>query len=305
MNTQLSKPGNVSTSGILLVIGGVLTLFTTIATASFMIPITFCFWTPITIYGLVAGILSIVKGAQLAGNVQPGAGVPVAAPVLLMINLINFDIFGPVLGIIALVLASDSQTKAWLEGRGVPTLMAPGAMPSATNITPGAPQSQWGGTPAPAQQALAVAPQWGDPAQPQPPTQPQWDPPTPSTAEPQWGTATPESEAAADQAVKGGSWSDWGGPVAEPEQPQDTPPVSAAPQWPEDSPPAPAAPQWPQDSAPAPEWPQDQTPVEVAPAAGDEWGAWSGAVSVQETPPEADPLRPEAWDLGDDLNKKP
>ncbi len=285
MNTQLTKPSNVTTAGILLVIGGIVSLVVTMGTAAIMIPITFCVWTPVSIYGFVASVLAIVKGAQLLGDVQPGAGVPIAAPVLLMLNLLNFDIVGAALGVVALVLVNDTSTKNWLTGQG-PVLLAPGVGGPMTNVTPGAQQL-----------VPAGEPQWGAPAPPAP-APPAPAPAAPPAPEAQWGTATPDSEAAADRAAAGADWSDWGATGAEAGPPPAAPDAALATTSPEM--PAPAL-----SSATPVETPAVATlPPALAPASGDEWGEWGMSdVSVDETPPEADPLRPEAWDLADDLKK--
>lgn len=316
MNTQLTKkPSNVNTAGVLLLIGGILTILTTLGVAAFMIPLTLCFWTPLTIYGIVAGILSIVKGAQLMGDVRPGDGAPVAAPVLLMINImVNFDIISGVLGIIAMVMTQDRETKDWLSGVSAPAVLPPGSMPGAVNVPqnygapaylpppqPGAP------SPAPVSSPAAMAPTdpafvspeaggWGQPAAPAAPVAPD---------DAGWGTATEASKAEADRAAAGSDWSDWGASGTAPAPPSEVP--SAAPAV------VPAATVPPMDVPPM-EVPSAPTPVEPALAlpregeaktapAGD-WGG--GEVSVsQETPPEADPLNPAAWDMADELNRKP
>ena len=116
MSTQAPKPGNVQNAGIMMICGGILALMTTLAVGLIAIPYSLCLWTPVTIFGIVAGVLNIVKGSQLAGNCAPGIGVPTAGPVLLIINLINCDMIAPVLGIISLIQLGDPSTRQWLEG---------------------------------------------------------------------------------------------------------------------------------------------------------------------------------------------
>jgi hypothetical protein len=211
MDAPLVKPSNVGTSGTLMLVGGILTLLVTLSVGVVLVPSTGCMWTPITVFGLVAGILNIVKGSQLMGECSPGVGVPIASPILLIVNCLNCDMVGPILGIITLVLVNDPATSAYLNGHvvggAVPAAALPGAVPAAAPVpSPGQGQvPQWAGGAAEAPKAETAAP--GPHAE-------------------AWGTATPEAEAEAEAAIVEGAWNNWGGtedPAPDPAQSEAAP----------------------------------------------------------------------------------
>lgn len=174
-----------------MLIGGIFACLVSLAIAG----ATMCLWIP-WIYGLVAGIMAIIKGIQLMGDVRPGSGIPTAQPVMLIINILNGDMIGMVMGIIALVLLNDPQSKAYLKGD---------TMPAAGHMGMGYGYSQ--GAAAPAAAAAAAA-------------EPDISAATPATEgyaggagalDDAWGTANAESIAEADAAAQGKpSWEAWG-----------------------------------------------------------------------------------------------
>ena len=109
----MKKPSNVQIAGICLLIGGIFSILTALLIGAG----TFCIWVPF-VYGLVAGIFGIVKGARLLGNDQQGfgSGLVTTPSVLLIVNIINFDMIGMVCGILALVLTQDDESKNYLTG---------------------------------------------------------------------------------------------------------------------------------------------------------------------------------------------
>ncbi len=109
----LEKPGNVNAAGALLLAGGIMTTLVSVGIALG----TFFLWIP-WIYGIIAGIYAIVKGSQLLGynGTGPAPGVPTAAAVMLIVNVLNCDMMSMTLGIVALALLNDNQTRAYLEG---------------------------------------------------------------------------------------------------------------------------------------------------------------------------------------------
>lgn len=106
------KPGNVQGAGICLLIGGIFAILVSIGVMFF----SFCLWI-VYIYGFVAGIMALVRGARLLGECE-GTGNSMAAPIMLIINIINGDVVGMVLGIVALVLLSDDSSRRYLAEPG-------------------------------------------------------------------------------------------------------------------------------------------------------------------------------------------
>lgn len=111
----MEKPSNVNAAGALLLAGGIVATLVSLAFALG----TLGLWLP-WIYGVIAGIYSIVKGAQLLNYQGPGSGpppgVPTAASVMLIVNVLNCDMMSMTLGIVSLALLNDAQTRAYLEG---------------------------------------------------------------------------------------------------------------------------------------------------------------------------------------------
>lgn len=107
----MEKPSNLQLLAICLIVGGVFSIMmaATVALASF------CLWLP-WIYGLIAGILAIIKGVKLMGDGSFGAGTPTTQSVLLIVNVINFDFMSVIMGVIALVMSQDHDTRTYLEG---------------------------------------------------------------------------------------------------------------------------------------------------------------------------------------------
>lgn len=104
-------PSNVQTAGICMLIGGIMA---TMVSALVLLS-TLCIWI-FAIYGLVAGIMAIISATKLLGKDARGSGAPTTQAILLIINIINFDTIGLIMGIISLVLLSDEETKAYLNG---------------------------------------------------------------------------------------------------------------------------------------------------------------------------------------------
>jgi hypothetical protein len=176
------KPSQVSTAGILLIIGGVVACLVSFAWAA----ATLCLWLP-WVYGMVAGIFAIVDGFKLV-NAKPGTKIPKAGSIMLIVNIINGDLIGMILGVISLVLLSDSAVSAWSQaapgvGQAIPGV---GQAPSFGQGAP--PPSSY--APPQAQAAWSAAPQ----ASPQAPQAPAW------------GSAPPASQDAGRPASWGSSW---------------------------------------------------------------------------------------------------
>ena len=108
------KPGKVQAIGIMTLVGGILALI------NFLIVITSfglgsmgicCVW-PGFYYGLVVGIMAIVKGAALIGANASNETPPKAVAIMQIINIINFDVANLVMGILTLVFLGDPEVAA-------------------------------------------------------------------------------------------------------------------------------------------------------------------------------------------------
>ncbi len=113
------KPGKVQAIAILILIGGILA---TLAAAAWLAYIGLigvatmgagllcCLW-PGPYYGLVMGIMGIVKGVRLLGDKAHREAPPQGIAIMMIINIINGDLVNLVLGIIVLVFLADEEVK--------------------------------------------------------------------------------------------------------------------------------------------------------------------------------------------------
>jgi hypothetical protein len=108
------RPGKVQAIGIMTLVGGIL------AVINFLIVITSfglgsmgicCIW-PGFYYGLVVGVMAIVKGAALIGANAANETPPKAVAIMQIINIINFDVANLVMGILTLVFLGDPEVAA-------------------------------------------------------------------------------------------------------------------------------------------------------------------------------------------------
>ena len=108
---QAKKPGKVQAISIMILVMGI---FATLGGLSLLLG-TFCLWF-IAIYGLVHGIMAIIKGSQLLGSDPWDAyqGVRTTA-IMGIVNVINCDIWGMVCGIIILVFLGDPEVRAYMR----------------------------------------------------------------------------------------------------------------------------------------------------------------------------------------------
>ena len=106
-----SKPGKVQAIELMTLIGGIIATLSAVAQAF----LTACFYFTF-IYGLVFGIMAIVKGAQMLGkNPWPAyLGVKTIA-IMGIINIINCDPVNLVVGILILVFLGDPQVRAYMR----------------------------------------------------------------------------------------------------------------------------------------------------------------------------------------------
>ena len=118
------RPGKVQAIAIMTLIGGIMATLQALGILAYIglmgaatlgIGLLCCLW-PGPYYGLTVGILAIVKGSQLMGQDARSLAPPKGTGVMLIINIINGDIIGCVLGILVLVFSSDPEVEDFFRG---------------------------------------------------------------------------------------------------------------------------------------------------------------------------------------------
>lgn len=109
-----ASTGNVSTLGVLLIVGGVYSLLQ----AAGLVLGTFavcCLW-PGTYLAIVWGILAIVRGSSMTSGRDSNGSPPLVLHILQILLIINFDVINMILGIVGLVLSNNAQTQDYYAG---------------------------------------------------------------------------------------------------------------------------------------------------------------------------------------------
>jgi len=120
----MKKPDNVSTAGALLLAGGIFSLLVSFGLALGSLG---C-WVPAWAFGIPCAIYTIVKGARMLGDRAYGMGVPKGAAIVEIIQIINMDVIGMTLGIVALVMLNDADAEAYLNATRPLESFQPGGM---------------------------------------------------------------------------------------------------------------------------------------------------------------------------------
>lgn len=111
------RPGKVQAIAIMTLVGGILAVFNFLVVGGSFGVSTFglcCLW-PGFYYGLVIGIMAIVKGSALM-SVNAAAEVPPKTiAILQIINIINFDVPNCVMGILTLVFLGDPEVEGFFK----------------------------------------------------------------------------------------------------------------------------------------------------------------------------------------------
>ncbi len=106
-----SKPSQIQTLGIFLLIGGIIACLYTVGLGLG----TYCLW-PGAYYELVFGIMAIVKGSQLLGQKVPPTP-PRGLLIMAIITIINCDVLNLVFGIVGLTMLSAPEVVAYYNRR--------------------------------------------------------------------------------------------------------------------------------------------------------------------------------------------
>lgn len=105
-------PGQVTVIGVMSLIGGVVAILMFFVVSGSSGGLC-CLW-PGTYYSMVLGVMAIVKGASLLGSSAQLQSPPFGLGVMMIINIINFDVINVVLGILVLVFSNDEDVKNYL-----------------------------------------------------------------------------------------------------------------------------------------------------------------------------------------------
>lgn len=108
-----AKPGKVQAIAIMMLVGGILA---TISGLLIALTTLIIFW-PFCVYGVVFGILTIIKGTKLLGANAHLEPPPKGTAIMQIINIINCDFPNLVMGIIALVFLNDPEVRGYYQGR--------------------------------------------------------------------------------------------------------------------------------------------------------------------------------------------
>jgi predicted Zn finger-like uncharacterized protein len=112
------KPGKVQAIAIMTLIGGILATINALSLLVFGGISSMgvcCFW-PGGYYGLVLGIMAIVKGSQLLGQDDWRQAPPKGIAIMQIINIVNFDVPNCVMGILTLVFLNEPEVRRYYRG---------------------------------------------------------------------------------------------------------------------------------------------------------------------------------------------
>jgi hypothetical protein len=107
------KPPQVQTIGIMMLVGGIFALLVSGGGAIGTLFVC-CMW-PGTYYGIVLGILAVVKGAQLLGENAHLQSRPKGIAIMQIINIINGDVVNCVMGVLALNYLKEPEVQNYFR----------------------------------------------------------------------------------------------------------------------------------------------------------------------------------------------
>jgi hypothetical protein len=110
------RPGKVQAIAIMTLIGGIWALFWALVVNLPAGIGTMGICCIPGIYGIVMGIMAIIKGSQLLGEKAHQEPPPKGIAIMMIINIINFDVVNLILGIICLVFMGDPEVQEYFRG---------------------------------------------------------------------------------------------------------------------------------------------------------------------------------------------
>lgn len=118
------KPGKVQAIAIMMLVGGILAAissglmllyFGLVGVATMGVGLMCCLW-PGPYYGVVMGIMAATRGIRLLGEKDSRVAAPPSGiGVMMIVNIINFDLLNLVLGILVLVFLGDEDVKDYFR----------------------------------------------------------------------------------------------------------------------------------------------------------------------------------------------
>jgi hypothetical protein len=118
------RPGKVQAIAIMTLVGGIIATLNALAILAYFgmtavmtlgLGLLCCLW-PGPYYGLVIGILAIIKGSQLMGQDARSLPPPKGIAIMMIVNIVNFDVVNCTLGIIILVFCGDPEVEEFFRG---------------------------------------------------------------------------------------------------------------------------------------------------------------------------------------------
>jgi uncharacterized Zn finger protein (UPF0148 family) len=110
------KPSKVTSLGVMALIGGIEAILVFLIGGGTAGAFSFgicCLW-PGWYYSLVVGIFAVIKGSSLLSGDASSNSPPTGIAILMIINIINADVVGCILGIVMLVFCGDEEVKDYL-----------------------------------------------------------------------------------------------------------------------------------------------------------------------------------------------
>jgi hypothetical protein len=108
------KPGKVQAIAVMVLVGGIYACIWALG-STLLSGFACCLW-PGAYYGLVMGIMAIIKGSNLLSDKASRLAPPQGIAVMMLINIINGDLVNLTMGILVLVFLSDPEVKAYFRG---------------------------------------------------------------------------------------------------------------------------------------------------------------------------------------------
>ena len=115
-----TRPGKVQAIAIMTLIGGIYALLHFFGVGGSFAAGSLglcCLW-PGWYYGVVVGIMAIIKGSQLLGADARSHAPPKGTAIMMIIDIVNMDVICCVLGIVVQIFCSDPEVEEYLQGQG-------------------------------------------------------------------------------------------------------------------------------------------------------------------------------------------
>lgn len=109
------KPSKVQAIGIMVLIGGILSLLYGLTGLGFGIASCIGLLWPGIYYAITLGVMALIRGINLLGDKAYRQPPPSGIAIMMIINVINCDFTNLVLGILTLVFLNDEEVKDYFR----------------------------------------------------------------------------------------------------------------------------------------------------------------------------------------------